>query len=88
MTRGINTHSLSSALSQEEEEDTELFISNFFKHHPQGRMCTELAEDQKHCTNIYTNGLLSSGRNTRSEKEVSSVTLIAHSQVKYIYLSN
>lgn len=50
-------------------------------------MSAELAEDQKHYTNIYANGLLSNGRNIRSRKEVSSITLIAYSQVKYIYLS-
>lgn len=78
--------SLSSALFHEEE--AELFMPNFFfKRHPRGGMRAELAEDEKPYTNIYTNGLLSNGRSIRSWKDVSSITLIAYAQVKYIYLS-
>lgn len=39
---------------------------SFFKRHPQGGMSAELARDQKPYADIYTNGLLSNGRNIRS----------------------
>jgi hypothetical protein len=89
---GIERKSHASSLqsySKRKKSSCSCSISLFKPTHcPQGGTNTMLAEGQEYYTNIHTNETLSNGTNIKNRKEVPSITLIAYSQVKHIYLSN